>query len=142
MVRVCKECGFILGTRPGIRDVEGVCVPCINSKRKQEINFKERQEWLTQYIKDNVNPNAKWDAVVGVSGGKDSSAIVRRLIENHGLKNPLLVNVTDEFIHSKAGEHNLKKLAEVYNLDTLVLRCQPETFKNETKKIFLKVYIH
>ncbi len=137
-IRQCKKCGFILGTRPNIKDRDGVCMPCINSKRKNEIDFKARQEWLTQYIKDHVNPNAKWEAVVGVSGGKDSTAIVRRLVENHGLKKILLINVTDEFTHSKAGEFNFKNLAEVYNLDTITLRCQPETFKAETKKDFLE----
>lgn len=34
------------------------------------INFKERQEWLTQYIKENTDPNAKWGAAIGVSGEK------------------------------------------------------------------------
>ncbi len=84
------------------------------------------------------NPDSKWDAVVGVSGGKDSTAIVRRLIENHGIKNPLIINVTDEFTHTQAGEYNLHHLAEVYNLDTITLRCQPETFKRETRKDFFE----
>lgn len=136
-IRKCKRCGFILDTRPGLREIDGVCMPCINHERKKNIDFAARQEWLTEYIKENINPNVKWDCVVGVSGGKDSTAIVKRLIENHGIKHPLLVNVTDEFTHSQAGEYNLKNLGNTYNLDTITFRCEPETFKQETKKDFL-----
>ena len=50
----------------------------------------------------------------------------------------MLINVTDEFTHSEAGAYNLKHLAEVYDLDTITLRCQPETFKGETRKDFLE----
>lgn len=137
-IRVCKECGFILGTRPGLKDVDGVCMPCINNRKKKEIDFLKRQKWLTDYIKEMKNPNVKWDCVVGVSGGKDSCAIVKRLIENHGITNPLLINVTDEFTHSEAGNYNLKNLAEVYNLDTITIRCQPKTFVEMTKKDFFE----
>lgn len=139
-IRTCARCGFILGTRPDIRDVDGVCMPCINNERKKTIDFESRQKWLTGFIRGHADPDAKWDCAVGVSGGKDSTAIVRRLIESHGLKNPLLINVTDEFTHSEAGEYNLRHLAEVYNLDTITLRCQPETFKRETKKDFMETF--
>jgi len=137
-IKKCKKCGFILGTRPGLRDINGVCMPCINHEKKQTIDFAARQKWLTEYIAENRKPNAKWDCAVGVSGGKDSTAIVKRLIENHGIKDPLLIHVTDEFTHSQAGTYNLHHLAEVYNLDTLELRCQPRTFIEETRKDFFE----
>lgn len=137
-IRKCKKCGFILGTRPDIRDIDGVCLPCINAEKKKSIDFESRQKWLTEYIKANSDDDAKWDCAIGVSGGKDSTAIVKRLIENHGVRNPLLINVTDEFTHSEAGQFNLKNLAEQYDLDTITLRCSPETFKRETKKDFME----
>lgn len=138
MVRTCKKCGFILDTRPGLKDIDGVCMPCINHEKKKEIDFAARQQWLTDFIAENINPGAKYDCVVGVSGGKDSTAIVKRLVENHGIKHPLLVNVTDEFTHSEAGSYNLKHLSELYNCDTVVFRCEPETFRANTKKDFLE----
>ena len=137
-IRVCKECGFILGTRPNSKDVNGVCLACLNKDRKNTIDFKSRQEWLTKHIQEKRNPNVKWECVVGVSGGKDSCAIVRRLIENHGVKNPLLVHVCDEFTPSKAGLANLNNLVETYNLDLINWRCSPKTFVEETKKGFFE----
>jgi hypothetical protein len=130
----CRKCGFILGTRPGLKAVDGVCLACINHEKKKEIDFKSRQEWLTQYIADNMGE--QYDCVIAVSGGKDSHMIVRRLIENHGVKNPLLVSVTDEFTHTKAGQHNINNLLMRYDLDHITFRCKPRTFRNETLKDF------
>ena len=100
-----------------------------------DIDFKERQEWLTEYIKNNKT-NKEYDCLIAVSGGKDSHMIVRRLIENHGVKNPLLVTVTDEFTHTKAGIHNINNLVTRYDLDHITFRCKPVTFIQETLKDF------
>lgn len=97
-----------------------------------------RQEWLTEYIKENRNSNCEWDCVIGVSGGKDSCAIVKRLIEFHGVNNPLLVHVCDEFAPSEAGIYNLDNLVKTYNVDLINYRCAPRTFVEETRKAFLE----
>ena len=33
-IRLCKECGFILGTRPHLREEGGVCLACLNKDKK------------------------------------------------------------------------------------------------------------
>lgn len=137
-IRRCKKCGFILGTRPHLKDENGVCLACLNYHRKEKIDWKARQDWLTGYIAEHRNPKVKWECVVGVSGGKDSCAIVKRLIENHGVKHPLLVHVCDEFTQSKAGEYNLDNLVNTYNLDLINFRCEPQTFVKETRKSFFE----
>ncbi len=101
-MRLCSKCGFPLGTRPGLLEKDGVCQACINSEAKKDIDFKARQEWLTRYIAKNKT-HTKYDCLVAVSGGKDSHMIVKRLYENHGVKNALLVSVTDEFTHTRPG---------------------------------------
>jgi diphthamide synthase (EF-2-diphthine--ammonia ligase) len=114
-----------------------VCLACINSERKKSIDFAARQEWLTKYIQER-RTHPDYDCVIAVSGGKDSHIIVRRLIENHGVKNPLLVSVTDEFTHSKAGKHNIDNLVNRYDLDLITFRCKPQTFKQETLNDFVQ----
>lgn len=138
MIRTCKQCGFILGTRPNSKDVDGVCLACLNKDRKNSINWAERQEWLTDYIQEQKNPDSPWECVIGVSGGKDSCAIVKRLIENHGVKKPLLVHVCDEFTPSEAGLYNLNNLVKTYDLDLMNFRCAPKTFAEETRKSFFE----
>lgn len=133
-IKTCKKCGFILGTRPRLLEEDGVCLACINQESKKNIDFKSRQVWLDDYIKENKT-NSKYDCVVAVSGGKDSHSIVRRLVENHGA-NPLLVNITDEFTHTKAGKYNIDNLVKKYDLDLITFRCNPATFIKETRRDF------
>lgn len=139
-IRTCKECGFILGTRPRSKEDGGVCLSCLNKERKSLIEWKKRQDWLTQYLQEHKNPDGQWDVVVGVSGGKDSCTIVKRLIERHGVPNDrlLLVHVCDEFTPSKAGIYNLDNLVKTYNVDLMNFRCAPQTFVKETRKSFFE----
>lgn len=139
-IRLCQECGFILGTRPRMKDTGEVCLACKNKHNKESIDWNARQQWLTAYLKEHTNPSAQWDAVVGVSGGKDSCAIVKRLIEEHGLPRDrlLLVHVCDEFTASEAGKHNLDNLVRTYNVDLMNFRCAPQTFIAETRKDFFE----
>ena len=139
-IKVCKECGFILGTRPNLKEVDGVCLACKNKNAKEKINWKERQEWLSRFLAARKNPDSQWDVVVGVSGGKDSCAIVKRLIEEHDVPHDriLLVHVCDEFTSSEAGKHNLDNLVRTYDLDLMNFRCKPKTFIQETKKGFFE----
>ena len=78
------KCGFPLGCRPGLKEIDGVCSACINAEKKKKINFKERQEWLTEYIKQNKG-DGHYDCVIAVSDCKDSHMIVKSLMQNHGI---------------------------------------------------------
>ena len=135
-IRKCKKCGFILGTRPNISDVDGVCTPCINAEKKKNIDFKKRQAWLTQYIKDNKG-NGEYDCLVAVSGGKDSHMIVKRLVENHGIKKPLLVTLMDEFTPTQAGIHNRKNISEQFDCDHIYYRFSPKSFREHAREDFI-----
>lgn len=131
MNKYCDCCGFLLGSRPGLKDNGKTCLACLNVPLKQKIDFKKRQKWLTEYIEQNKNHDAEYDCIIGVSGGKDSHMIVKRLIENHGVNNPLLITVLDEFTQTKAGEHNIKNISEYFDLDHILFRHKPKTVKKE-----------
>jgi len=135
--KLCKKCGYLLGSRPGLKDVGGICQACINNEKKKEIDFKSRQEWLTQYIEENKG-DSDYDCLIAVSGGKDSHMIVKRLMENHGINNPLLLTTLDEFTQTKAGKHNLKNIAEHFDVDHIYYRYKPETGKKEVIRDFEK----
>ena len=124
-IKKCKKCGFILGTRHKLKDVDGVCSACINFEVKKTIDFNSRQEWLTKYISENKT-NEKYDCLVAVSGGKDSTTILRRLFENHGVKKILLVNLTEEFTHTETGEKNKSNLVKRFNCDMITFRINPQ----------------
>lgn len=131
----CKKCGFPLGCRPGLRDVDGVCSACINAEKKKEIDFGARQKWLTQYIQENKG-EGPYDCAIGISGGKDSYMIVKRLMHNHGVQNPLLITSLDEFEQTEAGKYNLKHIAEYFDVDHITFRNKPRTAKKEMLECF------
>jgi len=132
-IKLCSKCGFILGTRPNLKEFNGVCSPCINHEKKKLIDFNSRQTWLTQYIKENKT-NSKYDCLVAVSGGKDSTTIVRKLFENHEVSKVLLVNITEEFTHTRTGIHNLNNIVEKYNCDLITFRINPNELSESMKE--------
>ena len=125
MIRTCSKCGLILGTRPNLLDFGGVCSACINHKKKEKIDFETRQEWLSNYISKNKS-HKLYDCLVAVSGGKDSTTIVRKLFENHGVRKALLVNITEEFTHTETGKNNLNNILQKYDCDLLTFRINPK----------------
>lgn len=131
----CVKCGFPLGVRPNNRDTEDTCGACINLEKAKSFNWAEYQEHLKEICEQAKAKKNAYDCVVAVSGGKDSTVIVKTLVEDYGMK-PLLVTVTDEFTHTKAGVHNGENIARRFNLDHIVWRCEPETFRKETLKDF------
>lgn len=120
-IRTCKKCGFILGTRPGLLEQDGICQACLNIEDKKNIDFAARQQWLSQYLKECPN-KGKYDCVVGVSGGKDSHMIVYRLMHDYGIKKPLLVSAVDEFTMTEAGKYNRDNISRHFGVDHIYFR--------------------
>ena len=90
---------------------------------------------MTQYIQENKG-RGSYDCAIGVSGGKDSYMIVKRLMQNHGVKNPLLITSLDEFEQTQAGKYNLKHIAEYFDVDHITFRNKPITAKKEMLECF------
>ena len=136
-IQLCNKCGFILHTRPGLRQIDGVCLACINADKKKTINFSERQKWLDMFLEQNKAQD-KYDCLIAVSGGKDSHMIVKRLVDNHNVKNPLLVTVADDYSLSEAGAHNRKNISEFFGFDHIVFRNNPKKFREVSLKDFVE----
>lgn len=133
-MRLCKKC-LMPDTRPGSQfNEQGICLACLNYENRGAINWQEREQMLVDICRERKKDNAKYDCVIAVSGGKDSHVITATLCKL-GMK-PLLVTVTDEFTHTKAGQHNCKNISERFNLDHIIFRHEPQTFKAETLKDF------
>jgi len=136
-MKLCKKCGFILGTKPGLQERDGICLACINHEKKRSIDFEARQRWLTQYIAENKT-SEKYDCLVAVSGGKDSTTIVKKLFENHGVEKALLFNITDEFTKTVAGGHNINNIVNIFNCDLITFRINPRELAEHMRKDFME----
>lgn len=108
MIRYCRQC-LLPSTKPDLRfDALGVCAACNYFHSRQEIDWELRRNAFHGLI-DRVraeNPTS-WDCIVPVSGGKDSTAQVLRVLEE-GL-NPLCVTATTCDL-SDLGRRNIENL--------------------------------
>lgn len=134
-IKLCKNCGFILGTRPNLKDVDGVCTACLNKVKKKDVDFIERQSWLTKYIEDN-RTHAEYDCLIAVSGGKDSTTIVGKLFESHGIQRALLVHVSDCFTHTETGKRNLENIQNKFNCDLVSINFNHKKLTEHMRKDF------
>lgn len=133
--KFCKRCGYPLGRRPHLYEKDGICGACLNDDIKKNIDFKERQRKLDELIASSKS-ESEYGGVIAVSGGKDSTMIVKRLIENHGLKNPLLVTCADPFTMTETGKRNLDNIAAHFDLDLITYQYRPQMAKKEILRDF------
>lgn len=108
MIKYCKQCLFP-DTKPDlVFDTHGVCNACTAYKTRDPQSYLDRQKTLPALIESTRKRNkTRWDCVIPVSGGKDSTYQVIKAKEL-GL-NPLCVTSTtcDE---SELGRKNIQNL--------------------------------
>lgn len=115
MLTYCKRC-VMPDTKPDLHlDEQGICNACRSFERRREIDWdarlKELHEVLNKYRK---RDGSNWDCIVPVSGGKDSTYQVVRMLQL-GL-NPLCVTSTtcDLSPLGRLNIENIKKLGVDY----------------------------
>ena len=92
-------------------DNKGVCSACNNFSNRKKINWDNRKKELSKILNNYKDKNStNWDCIVPVSGGKDSTYQVLKMIEL-GL-NPLCVTATtcDLTTIGRSNIDNIKKL--------------------------------
>jgi N-acetyl sugar amidotransferase len=108
MLKYCTRC-VMPDTKPDLRlDQEGVCNACRSYERRKQVDWDARRNELNQVLaryrgKDENN----WDCVVPVSGGKDSTTQVIRMLQL-GMK-PLCVTATTCDL-SDIGRRNIQSI--------------------------------
>ena len=92
MLRYCTRC-VMPDTKPDLRlDEEGVCSACRAYERRAEVDWAQRRRDLDEILARFRTNGKHWDCIVPVSGGKDSTYQVVRMLQM-GL-NPLCVTAT------------------------------------------------
>lgn len=108
MIKYCTKCLYP-ETKPDLHfDEEGVCSACRSYDIRKVIDWDQRKAEFTEIIQRYRSTNgSNYDALVPVSGGKDSTYQVIKLLEN-GL-NPLCVTgMTDSL--SDIGRRNIENI--------------------------------
>ena len=114
-MRYCVRC-LLPDTKPDLFiDDEGICHACRNYEKRKLVDWEVRREELLRILDRYRNKNpTKWDCIVPVSGGKDSTFQTIQMLEL-GM-NPLCVTATtcDLTEIGRANIENLKRLGVDY----------------------------
>lgn len=111
----CKKC-LTPNTRPlGVFSEEGICSACLYAQGTVKTDFESRFLELKEIIgrKTRHRRNKRWDSIVGVSGGKDSTRQAIWARDKLGLR-PLLVSVT--YPHRQMTHLGAQNLQNLVNL--------------------------
>src|SRR5579859_1709363 len=109
-MRWCSRC-VLPDTRPNlVLDEQGVCNACRSHERKPEIDWAARESAFRELVDRLRRPEHGYDAVIPVSGGKDSTWQVVVCLE-HGL-NPLAVTWKTP-ARTEIGAQNLANLVSL-----------------------------
>ena len=114
MLRYCVRC-ILPDTKPDLLiDEEGVCSACRAYERRGTIDWDERRRELEGILARYRRRGSNWDCIVPVSGGKDSTYQVVRMLQM-GL-NPLCVTATtcDLSAIGRKNIDNIKRLGVDY----------------------------
>lgn len=110
MLKYCVRC-VMPHTKPDLHiDNEGVCNACRSIEKRKEIDWDRRKTELLEVLARHRRNGSNWDCIVPVSGGKDSTYQVIRMLQL-GL-NPLCVtsHTCDLSDIGRANIENLKRL--------------------------------
>jgi N-acetyl sugar amidotransferase len=108
MLKYCTRC-VMPDTKPDLKlDEQGVCNACRAYERRKKVDWEALQKELPALLDKYRSKNgSNWDCIVPVSGGKDSTTQVIRILQL-GL-NPLCVTATTCDL-SEIGRHNIQNI--------------------------------
>lgn len=110
MLKYCVRC-VMPHTKPDLHlDEEGVCNACRSMEKRKEIDWEQRKTELLGVLEKYRRHGSNWDCIVPVSGGKDSTYQVIRMLQL-GL-NPLCVTSTTCDL-SEIGRKNIENIKQL-----------------------------
>lgn len=139
-MKACKKCLFTEVDHPGIQlDKDGVCDICkINQHRINQVNSYKSPELLNKFIINvKKSKKRKYDCLIGISGGTDSSYMVY-LAKKWGL-NPLLMHV-DGGWNSETSVINIERIVEKSGFD-FVTEVLPWHEMRDLQTAFIKANV-
>ena len=130
----CKKC-LLPNTRPNlIIENNGNCSACNNFTNKKKTNWKKRKQEFIRLVKKIKHKKLRYDCVIPVSGGKDSTWQTIKCLE-YGL-NPLAVTWKAPQ-RTKVGQDNLENLISL-GVDHIDWTINPKIEKKLTLESFKK----
>ncbi|MCA3262798.1 MAG: N-acetyl sugar amidotransferase [Telmatospirillum sp.] len=121
-VRYCSHCLYP-DSKPDLKfDARGVCSACVGYENRKAVDWdKRRAEFVAVTDRYRSKNGSNYDCIVPVSGGKDSTYQVIRLLQQ-GL-NPVCVTAMTDSL-SDVGRRNLENIAKL-GVDHIAVTLNP-----------------
>lgn len=133
--KMCTRC-LLTENTPGITfDESGVCNFC---RTWTPIKLKSEDE-LIELLKCSQRKNGKYDCIVGLSGGRDSTYVLWKLVKDYRMK--VLAVTYDNPFASRQAKENIRKSVELLGVDRVVWGFPNDAHRRATKK-YLKIWGH
>ena len=124
----CTRC-ILPTTYPGITfNEKGICSFCMGFKEPDPIAERGREEELKQLVEKARLSRGRYQAIVPISGGKDSAYVLYVMRRLYGLRT-LAVNFDNGF-RSSAAETNLKTLTTRLGVDYISIKPNWDLMRN------------
>jgi hypothetical protein len=118
-IKRCAKC-ILPSTMPGIKfDKEGVCNYC-NSYIKQKLLGEDS---LLKILATAQKTNSEYDCIVNISGGRDSSYAILKLVKDYQMK-VLAVNYQNPFTHPIALQ-NIENIQRILGVKLISFSFKP-----------------
>ena len=110
MITYCTKC-VMPNTKPDLFfDSDGVCAACNAFSARDTVDWDERRQQLEAVLDRYRSKTGKWDCVIPVSGGKDSTYQVLKALEFN--MNPLCVTASTCDL-SEIGKRNIENIKKL-----------------------------
>ena len=129
------------------------CVKCVLSERTPNIKFNSEgacnycetyrqfdchgEEKLLEILNRHRKGNGKYDCIVNISGGRDSSYTLLKLVKDYGMR-VLAVNYQNPFTSEQAKE-NIKNITQTLGVSLVQFKHKNSLHENMLKRI-IKVW--
>ncbi len=134
-VRFCKKC-TISNQRPRISfDENGVCSACSYAVYKRAMDWKAREQELTELCNKHRRNDGRYDVIVPCSGGKDGGFVAHQLKYKYGM-NPLCVTWAPH-VPTDIGRKNLDAFINVGGFDHVLATANGKIHRKMTHLSFV-----
>lgn len=129
--RTCSRC-LLTEHTPGISfDEAGVCSYCLTYQTKLNVLGEDKLIELLNAHKER-SKNRKYDCMVGVSGGRDSTFTLYKLVRDYGMR-VLGIHYANPF-QSDQAKRNMQRASEILKVDILKWSYKEGSTLKGTKK--------
>ncbi|MBQ2802177.1 MAG: hypothetical protein IJF03_12425 [Lachnospiraceae bacterium] len=134
-MKKCKKCGLNETYTKITFDEKGICNYCnfyekhkseLHDEAALELKFQEKVERAKEKAKEN---KAKYDCLVGFSGGKDSTYIIYQLAKKYQMR--VLAFTFDNGFSTQYGKDNIANALSKLNVDHITFSMNDEILRKQ-----------